>query len=86
MAHDFHQPTILMVRGLTLAQSNVMALPVLSARALMSWGCKPRLFPIAEQEVQSAAVNKGGVTRSVLPLWKEAQIGVSAGASMEQRW
>ena len=68
MAQDFQRPTILMTRGLTPAQSNAMALPALSARALMLQGQKPRLFPIAEQEVQSAAVNKDGVTRSVLPL------------------
>ena len=78
MAQDFQQPTILMMRGSTPAQSNVMALPALSARALMLRGQKPRLFPIAEQEVQSAAVNKDGVTQSDLPLWTTVWIGVLA--------
>ena len=86
MAHDFHWPTILMMRGSTLAQNVVMAPPALSACALILQGHMPRLFLIAEQEAQSAAVNKDGVTRSVLPLWIAAQIGVSAGASTEQRW
>ena len=83
MAQDFQQPTVLMMRGLMTAQSNAMALPALSAHALMSWEQKPRLFLIAEQEVQSAAVNKDGVTQSVLPSWKAVQIGVSAGALAE---
>ena len=86
MAQDFQQPTILMMRGLTPAQSDAMALPALSAHALMLWGQKPRLFLIAEQEVQSAAVNKDGVTRSVLPSWKAVQIRASAGTLAEQRW
>ena len=86
MAQDFQWPTILMMRGLTPAQSNAMALPALSAHALMPLGQKPRLFLIAEQEMQSAAVNKDGVTRSVLPLQKVTQIGVSVGALTEQRW
>ena len=63
-----------------------MALPALSARELMLWGRKPRLFPIAEQEVQSAAVNKDGVTRVGTPSTKVVQMGVSAGALAERRW
>ena len=63
-----------------------MAPPALSAHALMLRGRKPMLFPIAEQEVQSAAVNKDGVAQSDLPLQKTVQISVSAGALAEQRW
>jgi len=86
MAQDFQRPTILMTRGSTPAQSNAMAPPALSARALMLRGCKPRLFPIAEQEVQSAAVNKDEVTRVGTPSAKAVQTGVSAGALTERRW
>ena len=75
-----------MTRGLTPAQSNAMALPALSARALMSQGHKPRLFPIAEQEAQNAAVNRDGVTRVGTPSAKVVQMGVSAGALTEWRW
>ena len=67
MAQDFQRQTILMTRRSMLAQSNAMALLTCSARALMLWGCKPRLVPIAEQEVQSAAVNKDGVTWVGMP-------------------
>ena len=86
MAQDFQRPTIQMTRGSTPAQSDAMAPPALSARALMSQGRKPRLFPIAEQEVQSAAVNKDEVTRVGTPSTKAVQTGVSAGALTEQRW
>ena len=63
-----------------------MALSALGARALMSQGRKPRLFPIAEQEVQSAVVNKDEVTRVGMPSTKVVQTGVSAGALTERRW
>ena len=49
-------------------------------------GRKPRLFPIAEQEVQSAAVNKDGVTQVRMPSTKAVQTGVSAGVLTEWRW
>ena len=52
----------------------------------MSRGRKPRLFPIAEQEVQSAAVNRDGVTQFGMPSSKAVQIGVSTRALTEQRW
>ena len=86
MAQDFQCPSIRMTRGLTPAQSNAMALPALSAHALMSRGRKPRLFPIAEQEVQSAAVNKEEVTRVGTLSMKAVWIGVLAGALTERRW
>jgi len=86
MAQDFQRPTIRVTRGLMPARSDAMAPPALSACAPMSRGCKPRLFPIAEQDVQSAAVNKDGVTRVGTPSTKAVQTGVSAGALTEWRW
>ena len=86
MVQCFQRPTIGMMRGLMPSQSNAMALPALSARAPMSRGHKPRLFVIAEQEVQSAAVNKEEVTRVGALSMKAVQMGVSAGASTERRW
>ena len=76
MVQDFQRPTILMTREPMPAQSNAMALLALSACALMLWGHKPRLFPIAEQEVQSAAVNRVGVTQFGMPSSQAVQIGV----------
>ena len=86
MAQNFQRPTIRMTRGSTPAQSNAMAPPALSAHALMLRGHKPRLFPIAEQEVRSAVVNKDEVTRVGAPSMKAVQTGVSAGALTEQGW
>ena len=85
MAQDFQRPTIRMTRGLMPAQSDAMAPPALSAHALMSQECKPRLFPIAEQEARSATVNKDGVTRVGMPSTKVVQTGVSAKALTERR-
>ena len=83
MAQDFQRPTIRMTRGSMPARSDAMVPPALSARALMLRGRKPRLFLIAEHEVQSAAVNKDEVTRVGTPSTKAVLMGVSAGALTE---